>query len=455
MSSAGITFSGLGSGLDTQGIITALLAVERRPITALEAKKSSFNTQKNLFGDLEGLLDKLRDQANDLRKTTDFLDFAANVDTEAYFTATASQSAFKGNYEIGVTQLAASQVNHSAGKADKDTTTFGTGTLEITIDGSSYFVEIDGTNNTLQGIAGAINGAGINVQAQVLDTGSGATPFQLVISGTETGADNSFTIALDTGTQGLQDLVDEVTANQVSTAEDAEFTINGIQVFRSGNTVTDAIQGVTLNLKGIDPDETTRLTISVDASGTADKVSDFVDAYNEIIDFAEAQGVVDDDGAATNPLFGDSMLRSIRSSLRNIVGSTFDTGNVAYSLFVQIGISSDQEGRLTLNRGELEEALETDEDAIRSLFTDSTNGIATRLYDQIDLYTDSVDGLIKTRLDGFDTLIKQTDNQIEHGERRLEGIELGLRNQFATLETLLAQLQSQGAALGSLQFPIR
>jgi flagellar hook-associated protein 2 len=147
------------------------------------------------------------------------------------------------------------------------------------------------------------------------------------------------------------------------------------------------------------------------------------------------------------------MLRSIRSSLRSIVGSTFDTGNVAYSLFVQIGIASDQEGRLTLNRGELEEALETDEDAVRSLFTDSTNGIATRLYNQIDLYTDSVDGLIKTRLDGFDTLIKQADRQIEQGERRLEGIELGLRNQFATLETLMAQLQGQGAALGSLQFP--
>ena len=450
MSSAGITFP----GLDTQGIITALLAVERRPITALEAKKSSYKTQKNLFGDLEELLDKLRDKANDLRKTKDFLDFAANVDTEEFLTATASQSAFKGTYEIGVTNLAVSQVNHSAGKADKDATTFGTGTLEITIDGASYFVEIDGTNNTLQGIAGAINGAGINIQAQVLDTGSGATPFQLIVSGTETGVDNSFTIALDTGTQEIQDLVDEVTANQVSTAEDAEFTINGIQVFRSGNTVTDAIQGVTLNLKGISTAVTTRLTISGDASGTADKLSDFVDAYNAIIDFAEAQRVGDDDGAATNPLFGDSMLRSIRSSLRNIVGSTFDTGNVAYSLFVQIGIASDQEGRLTLNRGEFEEALETDEDAVRNLFTDSTNGIATRLYDQIDLYTDSVDGLIKTRLDGFDTLIKQTDNQIEQGERRLEGIELGLRNQFATLETLLAQLQGQGAALGPLQFPI-
>ena len=78
MSSAGITFSGLGSGLDTQGIITALLAVERRPITALEAKKTSYKTQKNLFGDLEELLDKLRDKADDLRKTTDFLDFAVS-----------------------------------------------------------------------------------------------------------------------------------------------------------------------------------------------------------------------------------------------------------------------------------------------------------------------------------------------------------------------------------------
>ena len=93
--------------------------------------------------------------------------------------------------------------------------------------------------------------------------------------------------------------------------------------------------------------------------------------------------------------------------------------------------------------------LDTDEDAVRALFTDSTNGIATRLYDQIGFYTDSVDGLLKTRRDGFDRLIKQTDDQIDRGERRLESFELTLTNRFAALESLMAQLQAQGAALGT------
>jgi flagellar hook-associated protein 2 len=451
MSSAGISFSGLGSGLDTQAIISALLAVERRPVTALNQKKSSFKTQKSLFGDLDQKLETLRDLANGLRKSIGFLGFSAEVDRDDYLTATANESAAKGTYDIEVLNLATTQVNHSDGEADKDTTTFGSGTLEFTIGGTSTFVEIDGTNNTLQGIVGAINAAGIDVQASVLDTGSGATPFKLIVNGSETGVANAVTIALDTGSQALQDLMDELNANQVSTAEDAQFTLNGITVNRSSNTVADAITGVTLNLKGeqlTDP-ITTKLTISPDPTSTGNKVDDFVNAYNEIVDFAESQGQVDDDGNANNPLFGDSMLRSIRSSLRIIVGSTFDTGNTSYSLFSQIGITSDREGRLTFNRGTFDTALETDEDAVRKLFVDSTNGIASRMYDQIDLYTDSVDGLIKTRQDGFDSQIKQTDQQIDRGELRLENLETSLRARFASLESLMAKLQSQAFALSA------
>ncbi len=322
MSSAGITFSGLGSGLDTQSIISALLSLERRPITALNQKKNSFNTQKNLFGDLDAKLETLRDRANGLRKSLGFLGFSASVDREDFLTATANENAAKGTYDIEVLNLATTQVNHSDGEADKDTTTFGSGTLEFTIGGTSTFVEIDGTNNTLQGIAGAINAAGIDVQASVLDTGSGATPFKLIVNGTETGVANAVTIALDTGSQALQDLVDELNANQVSTAEDAQFTLNGVTVDRSSNTVTDAITGVTLKLKGEQgpPDTpiTTKLTISPDPTSTGNKVDDFVNAYNEIVDFAESQGQVDDDGNASNPLFGrrDSRIAWTRQARR-------------------------------------------------------------------------------------------------------------------------------------------
>lgn len=451
MSTAGISFSGLGSGLDTQSIISALLAVERRPITALNQKKESFKTQKGLFGDLDEKLDALRDLADDLRLSVGFLDYSAAVDRENSLTATASKNASEGAHTIEVVNLATAQVSHTSGKADKDVTTYGSGTLEITIDGVATFVEIDGTNNTLEGIAGAISSAGIDIRAQALDTGSGATPFELVVTSTKTGLKGAFSIALDTGSAELQNLVNELGGSpQPVAAADAEFKLDGITVFRSSNTIGDAIPGVTLNLTGEDvAGYTTNLTISTNTTTTADKVEEFIDAYNEVVDFVSGQGQLDEDGNPNNPLFGDSMLRSVRSSLRSIVGSTFDTGNTAYSMFVQIGINSDKDGRLTLNRGAFEEALGTDEEAVRSLFTDSTSGIARRLYNQIAVYTDSVDGLIKARQDGFDRMIRDTDSQIDRGERRLEDMETSLRDRFAALETLMAQLQGQAASFGS------
>ena len=116
MSSAGITFSGLGSGLDTQAIISALLAVERRPVTALNQKKSSFKTQKSLFGDLDGKLETLRDLANSLRKSIGFLDYSAAVDREDFLTATANENAAKGTYDITVLNLATTQDESALGE---------------------------------------------------------------------------------------------------------------------------------------------------------------------------------------------------------------------------------------------------------------------------------------------------------------------------------------------------
>ena len=97
MSASGITFGGLASGLDTQAIITALLAVERRPIQALESKKQGLQDQARLFGDLRSNLESLRDAANDIRQSINLLEFKASVDREDFLTASAGSGAIAGS----------------------------------------------------------------------------------------------------------------------------------------------------------------------------------------------------------------------------------------------------------------------------------------------------------------------------------------------------------------------
>src|SRR5262249_5896399 len=91
------------------------------------------------------------------------------------------------------------------------------------------------------------------------------------------------------------------------------------------------------------------------------------------------------------------------------------------------------------------------EKAVRSLFTDSAKGIATRLFDTVDRYTSTVDGILQTRKQGFDRLMKDADDQIAQGELRLTNYEEQLKTKFAAMEEMLSKLQSQGSSLNSIK----
>ena len=295
------------------------------------------------------------------------------------------------------------------------------------------------------------------MRAEVIDTGASnpdpAERYQLVIRGDNPGTENAFTITYDDGGTGFEDLItklnDPLTAIP---AKDAHVKVNGIDIFRSTNAISDLFGGVTLDLKATTtPPATVSITVATDGEETSTKVKELVDAYNAVVDFFDTQNALDEEGKAKSPLFGDTTMRSIRSGMRNIIGgSVLGTGNEAFQLLSQIGIKSDTKGKLEFNQSAFEEALAEDESAVTALFADSTNGIAARLEDQLDLYTDSVDGLLKTRNDGFDRRIKDTTNRIDDAERRLVVYQQQLTAKYANLETLLSRLQSQGSSVGNI-----
>lgn len=462
MSSAGINFGGLASGLDTKAIISALMAVERRPIAALETKKTSLSSQKRLFGDFNTLLTDLQKSAKKLSRTTDFLKMAATSSDENILTVSAGSGATPGSHQITVEKLARAQLNVSGRYADDDALSFGPGTLLLNMGGNDYAIEID-ANSSLNMIAAAINEQAdvqdIAISAQVVDTGDlsngGANRYQMVLRGTKVGSEGAFTLIADNGDSDLNTLVDQLTTVNdpnfgITNASNAEFVLDGVHMQRSANSITDAITGVTLDLHALDPLKTVTVTVTTDAAETSKSVSDFVEAYNKVVDFVAAQNVVGTDGRASAPLFGDGTLRSIRSGLRQILGAEVDTGNDALSMLSQIGITSDRAGKLTFSQSKFEEQLGVDEDAIGALFADATFGIAGRLSTQIDVFVNTTDGLIKARQDGFDRRIKDTQSRIDQGELRLQRTQAALELRYANLESLLGKLQSQGNALSSI-----
>ncbi|MBL8738353.1 MAG: flagellar filament capping protein FliD [Planctomycetes bacterium] len=465
MSSAGISFGGLASGLDTKSIISALVSIERRPISQLETKKSSLNKQKSLYSDLRGLLDKLRTSAKDLKATTDFLSMKAASDDEDVLKATASNSAEPGTYKVRVLQLAQAQVNASTGSASPTANLGGPASLILDVGGNQQLIAVN--DPSLDSIAAAINQADedldTGVRAEVVDTGNpangGAQRYQLVVRSTKPGSDGAFTLSVDDGEPSFQALINQVAGNTISQAQNAQLLVNGtpagtggITVYRSSNTIADLFPGITLDLQSVpSPNKDVTVTVTTDAEATSKKVQSFVDAYNKVVDFFVEQNVLDAEGKAKGPLFGDSTLRSMRSTLRGIVGASVgDTGNEAYQLLAQIGVTADTAGKLTFTKTKFEEALAADEDAVSALFTNTTSGLANRLIGQLESYTDTVDGLIKNRSDAFDRQVKDTQSRIDQAERRVTLYQQQLETRYANLESLLTRLQGQGTSLSSL-----
>ena len=458
MSSAGISFGGLASGLDTKAIISALVAVEERPIKALQTKKSSLNKQKSLYGDLRTLLDKLSTAAKALKTTQDFLAMKAKSDDEDVLAATASSTASPGTYTARVISLAKAQINPSSGSASKTESLGGTASFMLTVGGISLPIAVNNPN--LENIAAAINDADdqsdTGVRAEVVDTGNtaqgGATRYQLVVRSTKPGVEGNFDLAYDDGTPAFEAVINDL-QDSARRGTDAVLEINGgVRIQRSSNTISDLWTGITLDLKSVpDPNKDITITVSTDGEATSKKVQEYVDAYNKVVDFFTEQSALDAEGKAKGPLFGDQTLRSMRSTLRSTIGAAVSgTGNAAFQMLAQVGVTSDTAGKLTFNRTKFEEALAEDEDAVAKIFTDPTKGVAATLIDKIDLYTDSVDGLIKSRSDTFDRQVKQTQSRIDNSERRLTIYQKQLEAKYASLENLLGKLQSQGSAVNNI-----
>jgi len=448
-----ISAAGIGSNLDVQGLVTQLMALERRPVDRLQSRISSFNASISQYGRVRSELSALQSAAQGLGSSTAFNTFSATLSEASAGAATASTDASAGAYAIRVQSLARAQTlvspNTSNGTliTDADTTISGTATLTITQAGSSFALSL--ADQSLTGIRDAINDASDNtgVVASVISDGSGA---RLVLRSEETGAANAVTaIAVSGASNANYDFLEftagtaysdtATTTGQSVAGTDAQITVDGVTVSSSTNVFSQAIQGVTFVAKAETASAFT-LTVARDDTALVDKAKAFVTAYNIFMQNSTQRY------AKGGALASDSMQLSIMNSLRSAVGAQGGSADNSLRYLVEIGISVDKDGVMSLNADTLRSALTDDAAAVINLLADSTDGIFERLDTLVTAYLE-FDGLIDSRESGLRSSITSLEERIEQMERRLESVETRLRREFSNLDALLGRLSQTSASL--------
>jgi flagellar hook-associated protein 2 len=388
-----ISSPGIGSNIDVNGIVGQLMAVERRPLAALDRREASFQAQLSAYGSLRGALASLKTAADALDDPSRFLATSLSSSDTAVLTGSAGAASPRGTYTVQVDQLARRQSIVAAGQASADSAigsgasttltiqrgTISGGTLTSGIYSAATFtpdagapagtVTITAANNTLTGIRDAINQANLGVTASIVRDGS-AAPYRLVLQGATTGAAGSVRVSVsgDATLAGLLAYDPAGTQNltQTTAAQDAKLVVNGVPVTSRSNVVSDILDGVSLTLAKAG---TTTVTIGNATAAVTQSVQELVKAYNDFNKTLTELSRSDPARQNSGVLVGDAAARTLQAQLRATLSASLpaaaqgDLRNLN-----QAGLSFQRDGSLSLDTARLQSALNADPEAVSRLF---------------------------------------------------------------------------------------
>jgi flagellar hook-associated protein 2 len=435
-----ITFGGIGSGMDTESIVSALVNVERSGQNQLATKQSATNSSISNLSSVSSLLSKLK-------AATDALDTASEVGSykvssgDKAIVASANGLATPGSYAIKVNKLAKEQRTYSNTFSSATTALNQAGTLTLAVGaGTPKNISI-AAGDKLDDVIGKINSAGLRVTASAFFDGS---QYRIQLRGQDTGAANAVSITEDGTTFGFN-----LAENKFQSAQDAEIELDGFKVKSTTNQVTGAIRGVTLALTA---ETTGPITVAVegDPDGTRTKLQTMVDAYNAVVSKAKELGGSGSVKAKDDLLAGDSTLRSLTSR----VGSALQTqisGTSSYQSLSSIGLSLDRSGKLTLDATKLDKALKADAEGVTKMLagSDTTKGVMDIMSSVADAFTAKDKGLLTIKSEGLTAQVKRLQSRIDREEIRINRYGDQLRKQFTSMDTQVAAWNNLGSYLSS------
>jgi flagellar hook-associated protein 2 len=419
------------------------MSVERTPITKLQTKVTTYESKISSFGTLKSLVSTLQSALKQV--STSFSGYAATSSDTSVFSSSAGTTAVAGSYNLVVTSLARAQTLVATGQASSTTAiTGGSGsTLSIIVGGTTTDVTIP-ANATLNDVRSAINAANIGVSATIINDGSG-TPYRLALTSSKTGTANAISSITSTDTT-LNNLLGYGGASSLTevAATNAQFSVNGIPITSASNTVTDAIQGVTLTLKNTTASST--LSVERDTSGMESALSAFVDGYNALVSQVKSRSAYSKSSSDTSQvLAGDGTLRLMLEQLRGTLSTPATGGSISY--LSEAGISIQADGSLKLDSSKLKSAMTSNFADVQNLFN-SASGFVTRLNTWATSALQS-GGLFDARVGTLNDSVKNYNDQIDKLEQRMKVLQQQYTTTYSNLNTFLGTMNALSTYLTS------
>lgn len=464
MSSVGtISSPGVGSGLKVNDLVSSLMATEQGPMNTILQQEASDQAKISAYGTLKSALGNLQTAASTLNMSSTFASVAANVADSSYFTAASTGGAVVGDYNIQVKALAASQKLVSTGFKDT-TTVVGDGTLTIDIGkydtsttppgftaksgGKPVTITIGSNNDTLAGIRDAINGANAGISASIINDGSGN---RLSITTKDSGTANEVRIGVSTSdgsATGLSALAYDASASSGLTqnvqAADAHLIVDGLDVYKSSNTVTDAVQGITLNLLKTTPDTTpNKLSLTPNTDQIRTAIDAFVSAYNSVHSQISSLTAYDASTGTRSLLTGDATTNGIDAKLRSMVTSTVATGIAGLSSLTDLGIGFQIDGTLKVDTTKRDKILNDPTIDVKKLFvktSDKMVGVASIMNTGVSGMILGNNAIINQQVDNLNADVKLMENRKTNETARLQQVQDRYTQQYSSLDTLIASM---------------
>lgn len=460
--------SGIGSGIDINSIVGALVNAEKAPKEAQLARLEKASTTKfSALGTLKGALSEFQTAMKDLNSLALFEKRTATSSNTTALSASAEKTALAGTYQVAVTQLATSS-RVATGAIPSAYTAPSDGELTVKLgpnDTAGVKVEI-ATGDTLEQIRDKLNTTlkDKGISANIVNSPNPDDPTKstsrLVLNAKDTGAGKDLVVTADAGLEAYA--VDGAVKAGASSAgylglpaQSAIFTIDGLEQTSATNNLKDVIPGVTFNLLSkTETDKPLTLTVGQDKAGVTASIKKFVDAYNKLIKTSSELTNVTQVGEGKPPvvggLVGDATVRTLLSGVRNELVNP--AGQEGIRVLADLGITTQKDGTLKIDDDKLGTAITDNFDALGSFFT-GDNGLMSRVDKRIDGYVQT-GGVLEQRMKGIQTTLTDIDKQKETLTRRISQVQARLFAQFNAMDSLVSGLNATSdrltQALGSL-----
>ncbi len=383
-----ISSPGVGSGLDINSIVSQLMTLEQRPLTALDTKEAQYQAQLTAYGSLKGALSTFQSAVASLATPDKFSTVKATVADSSIATVNAS-TATDGTYSLEVQTLAKAHKLKST-TFSSTSTAVGTGNITISFgtynndtftlnpDKASTQITIGAGQSSLAGVRDAINNANAGVTASIVNDGTG---YRLTLSSKDTGLANALRVTVDdddandTDMSGLSQLAYDgrsqsgiTNLTQTVAAQNATAVIDGISISKSSNVLTDVVEGATITLLKENTPSATTVTMAHDTASVQSSVQGFVKAYNDLNKTITDLSKYDAVNKKASTLTGDSAVQSVQAQLRSAFNTALSSAGGGFRTLADIGITFQTDGTLKLDSTKLATALNDPTKDVSTLF---------------------------------------------------------------------------------------